>query len=69
MQTNVHTPDLENFLDVLNEYGKSINDPYIIDATQTLKEKLIDNVDGFRDDLVAFGKEIGRPVTFCSRIS
>jgi len=69
MQTNVHQPDLDNFLEVLGLYAKEINDPYLIGSVHELKIRLVDNEDGFKEKLTAYGIEIGRAITFGERRS
>ena len=58
MKTTVNIPDLENFLDVVLEYSKEADNPYMTDATQIFQEHLLgEESEDFLNGLRRFTKD------------
>ena len=58
MKTTVNIPDLENFLDVVLEYSKEADNPYMTDAAQIFQEHLLgEESEDFLNGLRRFTKD------------
>lgn len=68
MKTTVNIIELKNFLHVLFQYSKAINNPYMIDATQQFEAHLLgEESEEYCSGLLAYSDSQGNRVNFISQ--